>query len=187
MKQSQYAEIYLCKHNLGCFEQGLALITVGNNLRGDDGVASQIVQLLPKTQDFCIFNLGSFTNYLSYCLHGHEAIIIIDAIFTQNSKGKVKVFNLNQSLLSGNIPNNLSSHGFSFIDELNFSGTQKLLPPIALFFGIEINNKDGLDIISNDIQKQFSSIVKQLTELILEVKNNIAKPDFIYARNNYSQ
>lgn len=186
MRDFHYNEIYLCKHNLGVIQPGFTVITLGTSLRGDDNIAKVLVDSLDAQtkQNLCIFNLGEFTNYLSYCLHGHQAMLIIDAVYNKNTPGSednVNIIELHNILKNRSDMAVLSSHGFSFLDELIILASQNQLPSLAYFFGVEINSCLGYNTLSNETQNNFPQISNKLACLIAEVKALLLKNQPFYA------
>lgn len=186
MRDFHYNEIYLCKHNLGVIQPGFTVITLGTSLRGDDNIAKVLVDSLDAQtkQNLCIFNLGEFTNYLSYCLHGHQAMLIIDAVYNKNPpsrKDNVVIIELHNILKNKADMAVLTSHGFSFLDELVILASQNQLPGLAYFFGVEINSCLGYNTLSNETQNDFPDVSIKLASLIAEVKALLLKNQPYYA------
>lgn len=136
-------------------KDGLALITIGNQLRGDDGIAAALCDALPESalQDVCRYDLGTYTGYLSDCLAGHQAAIIIDATYNGTASGTVTLMDLS-SVLANAVPMNIQScHGLSLADELRLAKKEGGLPKRIIFFGIEVNDVDWSDTPSPTLKR----------------------------------
>ncbi len=133
-----------CQHSELVQPAGLCIVTVGNSLRGDDGIASALCENLPATvlSDVCVFNLGTYTSYLSDCLKGHKAAIIIDSTCDGLSPGSVSIIDLH-ALLEGPNLNINSSHGFSVADELKLAKQLGSLPIRLIFLAWKLAKSTG--------------------------------------------
>lgn len=157
-----------CEHLSQRNDSGLCLITVGNSLRGDDGVAETLCNRLSAKvlANVCRFDLGTHTNYLRDCLTGHRAAFIIDSICDdEKSPGAVTVINLNE-LLGYQRVRIKSSHGLSIIDELQLAKEQGPLPEDITFFGVVIDEATWGETLSPPIVENLPSLVSQLTMLL---------------------
>lgn len=157
-----------CEHLSQRDDSGLCLITVGNSLRGDDGVAEALCNRLSAKvlENVCRFDLGTHTNYLRDCLTGHRAAFIIDSICDdEKSPGAVTVIDLNELLRNQKVKIK-SSHGLSIIDELQLAKKQGPLPKDITFFGIVVDKANWGETLSPHIVEKLPSLVFQLTMLL---------------------
>lgn len=74
----------------------LAVIGIGNVLLGDDGFGPFVVELLRTRYDFApeveLLDLGTPGLGLISYLHGHEAIVIVDAVAGSGISGDLRVY-----------------------------------------------------------------------------------------------
>lgn len=165
-----------CRHSELESPAGLCIVTVGNSLRGDDGIASALCQSLPETvlSDVCLFNLGPYTSYLSDCLKGHKAAIIIDSTCDGLSPGSVSIVDLH-ALLEGPNVNINSSHGFSVADELKLAKQLGNLPNRLIFFGVEIGEVNWKETISPALKEKLPLLVSNLAFLVQRILETLRK------------
>lgn len=165
-----------CQHSEQSNPAGLCIVTVGNSLRGDDGIASALCENLPETvlSDVCLFNLGTYTSYLSECLKGHKAAIIIDSTCDGMSPGSVSIIDLH-ALLEGPNLNINSSHGFSVADELKLAKQLGSLPNRLIFFGVEIGQVNWKETISPALQEKLPLLVSNLAFLVQRILETLRK------------
>lgn len=165
-----------CQHSELVQPAGLCIVTVGNSLRGDDGIASALCEHLPATvlSDVCVFNLGTYTNYLSDCLKGHKAAIIIDSTCDGLSPGSVSIIDLH-ALLEGPNLNINSSHGFSVADELKLANQLGSLPNRLIFFGVEIGEVNWKETISPALKEKLPLLVSNLAFLVQRILETLRK------------
>lgn len=143
----------------------LAIITIGNTLRTDDGIAERICESLPENTFAQItkYDLGLFTNLLGEAIKGQDAAIIVDAVCSGKAEGTVTEINLN-SVLSGSESISLRTcHGISILDELKLLQIQnEALPARFLLFGIEVQNTNWKDSISKTLEQVLPEIRAKL-------------------------
>ncbi len=154
----------------------LCIVTIGNSLKGDDGIASALCEKLPESvlSDVCLFDLGPYTSYLSDCLKGHKAAIIIDTTCDGLSPGSVTIVDL-QALLEGPKLNINSSHGFTVADELTLAKQRGTLPNRLIFFGVEIGEVNWKEKISPALQEKLPLLVSNLAFLIQRILEILRK------------
>jgi hydrogenase maturation protease len=165
-----------CLHSDLVQQDGLCIVTVGNSLRGDDGIASALCENLPESvlSDVCVFNLGPYTNYLSECLNGHKAAIIIDSTCDGLSPGSVSIIDLH-ALLEGPNLNINSSHGLSVADELKLAKQLGSLPTRLIFFGVEIGAVNWNETISPALKEKLPLLVSNLAFLVQRILETLRK------------
>lgn len=152
-------------------KHGVALVAIGNSLRGDDGVASFLCATLPDEilEQCCFFDLGTYTSLLGECLGGHKAAIIVDSTRSGVPAGDVSIINLHAVLAEPSLLDAECSHGFSFTDELNFISTQQALPDRLLFFGIEAEASNWNEEMSEALKCKLPQMRERLSQLIKTV------------------
>ena len=157
-----------CRHQLASKHGALVLVSVGNVLRGDDGVAQAICQELPDQvlDNVCRFDLGSYTNLLIDCLSGHDSAIIVDSTFSGAEPGTVTIIDLKPIISTRSEMLLQSCHGFSIVDELQLARWRGLLPGNMLFFGIEVANVDWGEGLSETLRRKLPDLTAELKQVI---------------------
>lgn len=160
-----------CLHNSLPQPSRLALITIGNSLRGDDGIAARLCDALPESAllDVCRFDLGPYTGFLKDCLYGHKAAIIIDSTQNGTAPGTVSIIDLDAMLERQSIINLNSCHGFSLADELRIAKQYGALPERLIFFGVEVENVDWTENLSTKLKDMLPLLVQDLSHLVKNV------------------
>jgi hydrogenase maturation protease len=161
----------LCEHNSLSTRQGLALISVGNQLRSDDGIAFAICSATAKMLAVqpCRFDLGSYTNYLPYCLAAHKAAIIVDATKSGAQPGTTNIVDLNAIASTASPMPIESCHGFSLVDEIRLLKRYTDLPLVLIFFGVEVSENSWQEQLSLPLEKKLPELTAQLYQLITSV------------------
>ncbi len=166
-----------CQHSHQAEPSGLALITVGNSLRGDDGIGSSLCDVLPESvmKDVCRFDLGSYTGYLHECLVGHKAAIIIDSTKNGTAPGTVSLMDLAAMLDRATVMNVSSCHGFSLADELRIAKHYGTLPKRLIFFGVEVDAVDWTERLSSALEQKLPQLVQNLSVLVSKVVETLKR------------
>lgn len=166
-----------CHHGIKPQPEGLALITIGNSQREDDGIAEALCDALPESalKGVCRFDLGSFTGYLGDCLCAHKAAIIIDSTNNGTGSGTVSIVNLGAVLDQASPMKIQSCHGFSLADELRLAKKFKNLPKRIIFFGIENSRTSWKNKLSSDLQARLPHIVEKLSLLVSTVLETLKR------------
>jgi len=158
-----------CRHNQEPKQPGgLALVTIGNPLRADDGIGMAVCDALPPDilNETCRFDLGSFTYFLIDCMVGHKSAIVIDSTMSENPAGSVIVLDLAE-VLSARSPLKLHfSHGFSLLDELRVGQWRGLLPEKLFFVGIEAASTDWSERLSGVLTGKMPELVSEVSKII---------------------
>lgn len=169
---STTAQCYLptaCPHHRdGQRPSGLALVTIGNALRSDDGIGQAVHGALPKSllKEICYFDLGPYTYFLVDCLRGHSSAIIIDSTIEDHPPGTLTILDL-QEVVAANSPLKCEfSHGFSLIDELRVGSWRGLLPGKILFVGVEAASTDWSDQLSDALAEKLPEVASEVERLI---------------------
>lgn len=165
-----------CRHSTLAEPTGLCIVTVGNSLRGDDGISVALCDNLPERvfDDACRFDLGPFTSYLSDCLKGHRAAVIIDSTCDGRSPGSVTIMDLNGVLDQPGLNIN-STHGLSVADELKLAKQLGTLPRRLIFFGVEIGEVNWKDKISPALEEKLPQLVLNLALLLERILETFRK------------
>lgn len=156
---------------------GLALVSIGNSLRGDDGVAAAICQGLSKKllANVCWFDLGTYTGHLSQCLAGHRACVIVDSTCNHAEAGTIAIMDLSAALKRSSPLQVKSCHGLSLVDELRLAEKAGNLPGRVIFFGVEADNVDFNDQLSAAIKAKLPQLIANLSLLVSTIVETIKR------------
>ncbi len=157
-----------CKHSTQVDPSGLVLLTIGNSLRGDDGMAAMLCDMLPSSslKEVCRFDLGLHTSLIAECLSGHKAAIIIDSTSNGTAPGTVSIVDL-AILVERTSPINIGScHGLSVADELRLAKRTQRLPKRMVFFGVEISEVAWSQKLSSSLERNLPHVSEKLSVLI---------------------
>ena len=143
----------------------IAVVAIGNPLRGDDGIASQLCNCLPaKLLDTVkIIDLGPYTNLIYDSIKDCSAAIIVDALSGDNRTASHVVLPLDNA--NSHIAFK-SSHGFSFIDELNLRFIGAKNKPAIYLFGITAKDWDSSEDLSETLRQRLPKLRNELTAFI---------------------
>ncbi|HEY9715692.1 MAG TPA: hydrogenase maturation protease [Chroococcales cyanobacterium] len=166
-----------CSHNLEDSQAGLALVTIGNSLRSDDGVALALCDALPHRikSTICRFDLGSHIEHLAACLKGHHSAVVVDSTQNGSEPGTVSILNL-ALLLESTSPLRVEScHGLSLADELRLAKREVRLPDRLIFFGIEANDVSWSESLTPALQQKLPGLVKHLSSLLEKILESLKR------------
>lgn len=167
----------LCNHSGSDKPKGLAIITIGNSLRTDDGIAAALCDALPhhSLRGVCRFDLGVNTSGIGHCLTGHKAAIIIDATCNGVDTGTVTLLDLNAAISKRTSLEIKSCHGLSLFDELRLAKQTIELPERMVFFGVEVSDTHWSDGLSQDLQGEIPTLTKGLSKLVHRIMETLNK------------
>lgn len=155
----------------------IALIVVGNLLRGDDGISAVVCNALAPSllSQVCHYDLGTYTNLIGQCLVAHRAAVIVDATCNRAPAGTVSIVDLVGALHGESSLNIESCHGFSVLDELRLVERTQRLPENIIFFGIEIESASWGQQISDSLGRYVPILAEKLG-VLLDALIEIHKP-----------
>lgn len=128
----------------------VAIVAIGNILRGDDGLGPKLIELLkPKALNAALFDCGTAPeNYIFPILSvSPDTIILVDAADINKTPGSVKIFDLNE------------------ISNVSFSTHN---PSPRLFTDLLKTGRDGLNIFVVSVQPKTTTLGASLTKEVLE-------------------
>jgi hydrogenase maturation protease len=161
-------------------ESTVCLISVGNSMRGDDGIAAIVCSRIAEDHDLKVvhYQLDSFTGQIVKCLQGYECAIIVDAFESGKKTGEISEIDLNEALASKRPLEIKSCHGFSLCDELRLSFWVNKLPKKLFLMGIEVDSCDWGEGISIPLQAKLDSITSKLKLLVCRLETEKAPNAF---------
>lgn len=177
MFDTNSSQLCVCKHQLDSHHPGIAVIAIGNTLRGDDGVGMALMRSLRNkfSTDICCFDLGPYSSYVSKCLSGHDAAIVIDSTGNGTSPGTITVLDLAASLKFNRLTHLNSSHGASLADELRIAASTHKLPANLIFFGIEGGQTTDAAGLSEGLNQSMPDIADRFLQLLTLVQAKVAR------------
>jgi hydrogenase maturation protease len=177
MRAGNETELRRCGHSAQESEGLLAVITIGNSTRGDEGIAEAVCNALPKSalNGVCRFDLGMQTACLGQCLSGHKAAIIIDSTQNGSAPGTVSIIDLS-SLLNKATPIKLDArHGLSLADELRMAKKMGHIPARLIFFGVEVDDTSLSDGLSTALNEKVPHLARQLSPMVTKMVETLKK------------
>lgn len=161
-------------------ENTVCLISVGNSMRGDDGIAAIVCRRLAEEDGLQVmhYQLDNFTGQIVKCLQGYERAIIVDAFESGKKPGETTEIDLIEALSSKRPLKIKSCHGFSLCDELRLSFWVNKLPKKLYLMGIEVNSCDWGEGISEPLKAKLDSITHKLKLLIYRLQTEKAPTTF---------
>jgi hydrogenase maturation protease len=170
MQLSSLINNKICIHSELTTPSGLALVTVGNPFRSDDGIASVVCDAVPAAAlaNVCRFELGCYTAHIADCLSRHRAAVIVDMMVSDAPIGSYKVFDVSEILRGTKFTSISPGHAFSWLDELRIASLSRDLPPDLIFFGIEGRVVGWVD----EFNTELSAAVPRLVDALITVLRN---------------
>jgi hydrogenase maturation protease len=147
---------------------GLALVSFGNPLRGDDGVAAAVCNsVIHEYRDLaCYFELEGAGYHLPDILAGHQSAVIVDATSSNLSPGALTILEL-PLLIKNNKVLPAVCHGISWFDELRLAANRhRLLPDSITFFGIEAGDSNWGCTLSPTLRALLPGLSEILASLL---------------------
>jgi hypothetical protein len=67
----------------------LLLLSIGNELRGNDGIGPYICRMVGQKLlgRICYVSLGIFQSHIAQCMTGHDQVVVVDAVVSSVEKG----------------------------------------------------------------------------------------------------
>jgi hydrogenase maturation protease len=161
-------------------EHRIAVVSVGNSLRGDDGVAQIVCERLPDylKETICYFNAESKVDDIPSFLANHPKAFVIDAMSSGGKPGDTQFVEIDLNNVCAEVHVN-NAHGLSWLDELLIARRTITLPERINFFGIEAKDTEWTCQLSAPVRRKVRSISRTLTNLIcmaLEVDKCTKQP-----------
>ncbi|MDX2108382.1 MAG: hydrogenase maturation protease [Candidatus Melainabacteria bacterium] len=157
-----------CPHQGDEQKSGIALVSIGNILRCDDGIGVRLLdKLSPDVKDeVCLFKLETYSQFVLDCVAYHEVAVIVDAVRSGKQVGDVSIIDLKEMFEYDAKLELNSCHGFSFYDELRLITDKSLLPDKMYFFGIEIDKVEWGEDLSKALSMRQDEINKRLEDFL---------------------
>lgn len=153
----------------------IAIVGVGNEIRGDDGIGPYIINILINSkifhddQNIELYNLEQDAFAIIDIIDSFNLIIIIDCAMISKKPGSISVFDFND--IKNNQKNFRSVHGFSIIDTIKIAHVMNNKKEIKII-GIQPESIEISDSISPIILKKTPEIIQIIKNLIYHHKEH---------------
>ena len=147
----------------------LKIISLGNELRGDDGIGPRVVEHVKDIKHpipITFINAGADAFILLEHLVEPEPIILVDCAQMGKEPGSIVKFEINDANLN-QANNAISLHGFSLAEVIALAKTVKEIAPCTVI-GIEPESIEMGEQLSETVKKSFPSVVNLVLEEIEE-------------------
>lgn len=141
------------------------IIGIGNNHRGDDAAGLEVIRQL-KQRPPAGWNLIATDGEPAKLMDSWEAydhVIAVDAVTTgANASGTIYTWDVTHDSLPSEF-RYTSSHALGLSDAIELARALGRLPKRIEIIGIEANNFDFCETISDPVQKAIENVVQHLT------------------------
>ncbi|MFW7379543.1 MAG: hydrogenase maturation protease [Oligoflexus sp.] len=139
------------------------LICIGNQNRGDDGVALLIARNLQqgKKHSFTIFTQTGEMGELMDTWQGYDEVSIVDAMSSGSPAGSLQVFDVARHALPCRSRNS-STHAFGLYEALELARVLGRMPKKISVYGIEGKNFSLGETVSPDLQKRVHDLAQKI-------------------------
>ena len=151
----------------------ILVLAIGNPLRGDDGVAQRVLEVL-KGQDLgihvALVDAGTAGLEVANLLRGWQMVIIVDAIDCAAPAGTVRCITLDvERIRSVPVwPNALHSAGL--FEALALAEALGVLPERLTLVGVQPGNLDYVDTLTPEVQAAVPLAVDAVRAVINDYK-----------------
>ena len=147
----------------------IAVIGLGNNLRGDDGIGIIILESLLNNYkrpgiDYLNFGIASFD--LMHRLQDYDAVLLIDGIVAGLLAGELTIFNLEEVAFSQE-DNAVSTHELNLKDIFRLTHNLGIKTKIYIA-GIQVQDVSFGESLSQLLKKNLEVMTKQIDKFIQE-------------------
>ena len=148
------------------FPSDTLIIGLGNSLRGDDGVGTQIATLLASLalpEGVEVVQGGTPGLELVNWMEGWQRVIIIDAADVARQPGEFVRFTPDQGHLLGD-DQHLSIHAAGLRDALLLAEILGTLPKEVIVYGVQPANLDWVDALSPEVEAAAPRILRAILD-----------------------
>lgn len=117
----------------------LLVLGIGNPSCGDDAVGPAVIERIRIFQDDNIVTLSvpAEASSIISAMKGHDNVVLVDAILSQNATGALHVFDASRGPLPTELFPHFSSHSFGIPEAIELARVLGELPPKIIVLGIE--------------------------------------------------
>lgn len=144
----------------------VAVIGVGNEIMGDDGVGARVIDRLEASeeggrQDITLSKAGTTAFFALEAMSGCDKAIIVDAIDTGDDPGTLHQFRYEDGVFAGDVPE-MTMHDFSFVEALRAGREAYDIPPVVHIIGVEPARIEMSLELSEPIEECLPALVDQI-------------------------
>lgn len=146
----------------------LAIVAVGNQIMGDDGVGASVVETLEQSpvgdrSDVTLSNAGTTAFFALEAMSGCDRAVVVDAIATGADPGTVHQYRFVDGAFAGEIPE-MTMHDFSFAEALEAGREAYDIPEEVLIFGVEPATIELSMELSDPIERTVPTLVDRIRD-----------------------
>jgi hydrogenase maturation protease len=147
------------------------ILSLGNTLRGDDGVGAAIIHELATSaslpKNVCLIDGGVAGLRVLFLIQDAASVILIDAADLGREPGEWERFHLNGHLLERwMVKRSSCSHNFGLEDAISLGSSLNLLPPTFVIYGIQPFHIGWSIGLSDCIQRVIPAICSDILKLL---------------------
>jgi len=159
--------------------KSIKIIAVGNDLYGDDGVGTVVLQMLeqiPEMKDIEL--IDGATDALGLIDHFSctDHVIIVDAAQMGEKPGTVKIFNREEIKLKIKM-DHLSVHGISLAETFDIAQAVNSLPKKITIIGVEPQNIGISQKLSEIVKHSIPEVVSNVINLT-QISNSLSGENY---------
>ena len=151
----------------------LKIISLGNELRGDDGIGPYILQRLGDIKysvPVTFYNAGSDAFTILEHLIGPHPLIILDCAEMDSPAGTINKFDVTEATLK-QTGKYIALHGFSFAEIFAMANKIGSIAPCTVF-GVQPKIVEMGTSLSTEVMRQVPTILKLVLEEIENYANS---------------
>ncbi len=141
----------------------IKIISLGNTLRGDDGIGPAVLQELAKTdtgEKFKLIDAGSDAFILLDHLTQTDPILLIDCARMGKNPGEIAVFSVEKSNIA-TVSKAIAIHGFSFAEIYKMAAALGKTAP-CIIIGVEPKIITFNKPLSNEVRNSIPHIINYI-------------------------
>ncbi len=148
----------------------MVVIGVGNELRGDDGAGLAVARAVRDHVDrvargaIAIRELGGDPAALLDAWHGHDAVIVADAMRSGVAPGTIRRVDIRRDALPCRRGQSSSTHGIGLEQTIELARALDRLPPALIVYAIEGARFETGTGLSGEVE----AAVPRLAEMLLD-------------------
>lgn len=153
-------------------KRSVTIVGIGNEFRGDDGVALLAVRNLkdklpPQVE---IVELTGDQSDLLELMKETSSIIIVDAVNSAAPSGTIFKINASEEPFPANFFT-VSSHGIDLAQSIELARTMKALPEVVLIYGIAGKDFSFTTSVSQQIKDAAETVRTKILDDVKEILN----------------
>jgi hydrogenase maturation protease len=130
---------------------GVAVIGVGNDLRGDDGIGLAVTRRLGAPAGIDVRQEEGDVAALIEAWHGRDAVILVDAMRSGAAPGTVRRLDVSSDPLPARLCRSSSTHALGLGEAIELARALERLPGRVIVYAVEGRRFDAGAGISDDL------------------------------------